>query len=345
MKLFFNRLQVLSKRSLINPAMYVMAGAIIILALLVIFVPEKETSAYIPVAILNEDNSDETEKIVDELCSMNSVFSFYEVDDEEELYKDIASGKANTAYIFPKNFIEHLNDKGRKYDVKQVTTPASSFMFLSREEVFDKFYEYSCRQVIVDTMSEYGYEISIHDPDLERLFGIYIEDQSLFALESIEGTVYDAITRSEKIPIPLYKFAGFFIFTAALLGALAFLNDQDNRIYMRFKLIERIYLGLIQVAVFSFPAAIVSFVCFLVSGTEFDPLHVILYTLIVTLIAFAVGTVMTLIPIRTARSKIFSAILPVYLILSFLFSGILMDLTNFGAALRTLSRLFPPSMF
>lgn len=345
MKLFFNRLQVLSKRSLINPAMYVMAGAIIILALLVIFVPEKETSAYIPVAILNEDNSDETEKIVDELCSMNSVFSFYEVDDEEELYKDIASGKANTAYIFPKNFIEHLNDKGRKYDVKQVTTPASSFMFLSREEVFDKFYEYSCRQIIVDTMSEYGYEISIHDPDLERLFGIYIEDQSLFALESIEGTVYDAITRSEKIPIPLYKFAGFFIFTAALLGALAFLNDQDNRIYMRFKLIERIYLGLIQVAVFTFPAAIVSIICFLVSGTEFDPLHVILYTLIVTLIAFAVGTVMTLIPIRTARSKIFSAILPVYLILSFLFSGILMDLTNFGAALRTLSRLFPPSMF
>ena len=345
MKLFFNRLQVLSKRSLINPAMYVMAGAIIILALLVIFVPEKETSAYIPVAILNEDNSDETEKIVDELCSMNSVFSFYEVDDEEELYKDIASGKANTAYIFPKNFIEHLNDKGRKYDVKQVTTPASSFMFLSREEVFDKFYEYSCRQIIVDTMSEYGYEISIHDPDLERLFGIYIEDQSLFALESVEGTVYDAITRSEKIPIPLYKFAGFFIFTAALLGALAFLNDQDNRIYMRFKLIERIYLGLIQVAVFTFPAAIVSIVCFLVSGTEFDPLHVILYTLIVTLIAFAVGTVMTLIPIRTARSKIFSAILPVYLILSFLFSGILMDLTNFGAALRTLSRLFPPSMF
>lgn len=345
MKLFFNRLQVLSKRSLINPAMYVMAGAIIILALLVIFVPEKETSAYIPVAILNEDNSDETEKIVDELCSMNSVFSFYEVDDEEELYKDIASGKANTAYIFPKNFIEHLNDKGRKYDVKQVTTPASSFMFLSREEIFDKFYEYSCRQIIVDTMSEYGYEISIHNPDLERLFGIYIEDQSLFALESIEGTVYDAITRSEKIPIPLYKFAGFFIFTAALLGALAFLNDQDNRIYMRFKLIERIYLGLIQVAVFTFPAAIVSIACFLVSGTEFDPLHVILYTLIVTLIAFAVGTVMTLIPIRTARSKIFSAILPVYLILSFLFSGILMDLTNFGAALRTLSRLFPPSMF
>ena len=345
MKLFLNRLQVLSKRSLINPAMYVMAGAIIILALLVIFVPEKETSAYIPIAILNEDNSDETEEIVEELCSMNSVFSFYEVDDEEELYKDIASGKANTAYIFPKGFIEHLNDKGRKYDVKQVTTPASGFMFLSREEVFDKFYEYSCRQVIVDTMSDYGYEISIHDPDLERLFGIYIEDQSLFALESVEGTVYDAITRSEKIPIPLYKFAGFFIFTAALLGALAFLNDQDNRIYMRFKLIERIYLGLIQVAVFTFPAAIVSIVCFLVSRTEFDPLHVILYTLLVTLIAFVVGTVMTLIPIRTARSKIFSAILPVYLILSFLFSGILMDLTNFGAALRTLSRLFPPSMF
>ena len=58
-----------------------------------------------------------------------------------------------------------------------------------------------------------------------------------------------------------------------------------------------------------------------------------------------VGDKVALLPIRTARSKIFSAILPVYLILSFLFSGVLMDLTNFGTALRTLSRLFPPSMF
>ena len=53
MKLFLNRLFVLSKRSLINPAMYVMSFILIVLALLVIFVPEKETSVYIPVALLN----------------------------------------------------------------------------------------------------------------------------------------------------------------------------------------------------------------------------------------------------------------------------------------------------
>ena len=98
-------------------------------------------------------------------------------------------------------------------------------------------------------------------------------------------------------------------------------------------------------AVFTLPAAIVSVICFLVSRTQFSPLHVLVYTLLVTLIAFAAGTVMTLIPIRTARSRIFSSILPVYLILSFLFSGILMDLTNFGTALKTLASFFPPSMF
>lgn len=345
MKLFLNRLSVLAKRSLINPAMYVMVGVILLMALLVIFVPEKETSVYIPVAILNEDNSPETDDIVYHLCTMNSIFHFYEVDDEEELYKDLASGKANTAYIFPKKFLEHLTDKGVKYDVKQVSTPASSFIFLSREEVFGSFYSYSAREIIVQTFASHGYEVDAHDPELERLFGKYIDDQYLFALESIEGTVYNAITRSEKVPIPLYKFAGFFIFTAALLGTLAFLSDQDNRIYLRFGLIARIYLGLIQVAVFTFPAMVISILCFLISRTEFSILHVTVYTLLVTLIAFAAGTVMTLLPIRTARSKIFSSILPVYLILSFLFSGILMDLTNFGTALRTLSRLFPPSMF
>ena len=345
MKLFLNRLQVLSKRSFINPAMYIMAGVIILMALLVIFVPEKETSVYIPVALLNEDSSEETEDIIDELCTRNSIFHFYEVDDEEALYKDLASGKANTAYIFPKDFISNLTNSRSRYDVKQVTTPASSFIFLSREEVFGRFYAYSARQIISDTFHSYGYEVDIRDPEIERLFDKYLKDESLFALESVEGTVYNVITRSEKVPIPLYKFAGFFIFTAALLGALAFLNDQDNRIYLRFRLIERIYLGLIQVAVFTVPAMLISVLCFLVSRTEFSILHVLLYTLFVTLIAFVLGTLMTVLPIRSARSKIFSAGLPVYLILSFLFSGILMDLTNFGTELRTLSRLFPPSMF
>ncbi|MBR3278653.1 MAG: ABC transporter permease [Lachnospiraceae bacterium] len=345
MRLFFNRLAVLTKRSFINPAMYVMAGVILLMTLLVILVPEKETSVYIPVALLNKDNSPETEEIVDSLCSRNSIFHFYEIDDEDELYRDLASGKANTAYIFPCGFIEHVTDKGTKYDVQQVSTPASSFIFLSREEVFESFYSYSARDIIIQTFASHGYEVDAHDPVLEELFGKYIDSQYLFALESVEGTVYNAITRSEKVPIPLYKFAGFFIFTAALLGTLAFLNDQDNRIYLRFGLAERIYLGLIQVAVFTFPAMIMSVICFLISRTEFSLLHVILYTFFVTLIALAAGTVMTLIPIRTSRSKIFSSVLPVYLILSFLFSGILMDLTNFGTALRTLSRLFPPSMF
>lgn len=81
MRLFLNRLSVLAKRSLINPAMYVMSAVIILMALLVIFVPEKETSIYIPVAVLNEDSSEDTKNIVDDLCSMNSIFHFYEVDD------------------------------------------------------------------------------------------------------------------------------------------------------------------------------------------------------------------------------------------------------------------------
>ena len=276
---------------------------------------------------------------------MNSIFDFYETDDEEELYKDLASGKANTGYIFPKGFTENLTGSGYRYDVRQVETPASTFVFLSREEVFRCFYEYSARQIISDTFAEYGYEVDAHDPLIMELYGKYINVQSLFALESIEGEVYNVITRSEKVPIPLYKFAGFFIFTAALLGALAFLSDQDNRIYLRFRLFERIYLGLIQVAVFTFPALLITLICFLVSGTEFDPVHVTVYTVLVTILAFAVSTVMSVLPLRISRSKLFSAVLPVYLILSFLFSGVLVDLANFSTELKALSRLFPPSMF
>lgn len=345
MRLFLNRLSVLTKRSLINPAMYVMCAVIIVMALLVIFVPEKETSVYVPVAVLNEDNSSDTNRIMDDLVTMNSIFHFYEVFDEDELYKDLASGKANTGYIFPKGFSEHLLDNGTRYDIRQVETPASTFSFLSRDEVFRKVYAYCAREVISDTFAQYGYEVDAHDPDIERLFGKYVSDRTLFALESVEGQYYNAITRSEKVPIPLYKFAGFFIFTAALLGTLAFLNDQDNRIYLRFRLIERIYLGLIQIFVFTFPAFVISLICFLASGTEFSPVRVIVYTVAVSLFAFVFGTMLTLLPIRSTRSRLFSSMLPVYLILAFLFSGVLLDVSNLGPTFVILSRLFPPSMF
>ncbi len=345
MRLFLNRFTVLCKRSLINPAMYIMGAVILLMTLLVIFVPDKETSVYIPVAVLNEDRSDFTENIVDYLCTKNSIFNFYEVDDEDELYEDLASGKANNAYIFPKGFSEHLTDGNNHYKIQQISTPASSFIFLAREEVFISFYDESSKELIRDAYAERGYTVDPHGPEIESLFEKWLDEDYLFALASVEGTVYNEITHSEKVPIPLYKFAGFFIFVASLLGVLAFLNDQDNLIYMRFGLVERIYLGLIQVGVFTFPAMIMSIICFLVSKTEFSPIHVIVYTLLVTLIAFVVGTILTVLPIRTARSKIFSAVLPVYLILSFIFSGILLDLTNFGTALRTLSRFFPPSMF
>ena len=345
MRLFLNRFSVLAKRSLINPAMYVMCAVIIIMALLVIFVPEKETSVYIPVAILNEDNSEDSEKIVDSLLSTNSIFQFYEVDDEDELYKDLASGKANTGYIFPGNFTEHLMDNGTRYDVRQVETPASSFSFLSKEEVFRSFYSICAKQIISDTFAEYGYEADPHDPEIERLFEKLVADRSLFALESVNGQFYNPITKSEKVPIPLYKFAGFFIFTAALLGTLAFLNDQDNRIYLRFGLFERIYLGLIQISVFTVPSMVISMICFIMSGTEFSPVRVIIYTALVTLSAFVFGTILTLLPIRSTRSRLFSSILPVYLILSFLFSGVLLDVANLDPTFVILSKLFPPSMF
>ena len=47
MRLFLNRLSVLAKRSFINPAMYVMSAVILLMALLVIFVPEKDTYIYL----------------------------------------------------------------------------------------------------------------------------------------------------------------------------------------------------------------------------------------------------------------------------------------------------------
>ena len=346
MKLFMNRMIVIIKRCMLSPFMYVMAAVLITLALFCILIPESEKSAYLPVAILNNDDNEETAKIVEEICDMRSVFNFYEVDSEEEMYDDLAQGKANTGFVIPEDFLERSTGPKKAHEIAVITTPSSGLTSLAIEEVFERFFRHNALTILEYTLEDYGYNEDGSDNDkLTDIYYGYIEGDDIYVLTGLQGEEYNEITKSEKIEIPLYKFAGLFIYAACLLGLLSFLTDVDNRIYLRFGKFQKIYMSLIQIAVYAVPITILSMICFIASGTDFSPVNVILYTLSVIALAFVAGIVFIVLPIRVSPAKVLSAILPVYLILCFLFGGILFDLASFSRFLKNICMLFPPHYF
>ena len=344
MKIFLNRLLLSAKRSFLNPYIYGMAFILIALAGVSVAMPANKSSAYIPVAILNLDDSEDTAAAVEALCDMGSVFEFYEVESEAEMYSDIAAGKCNTGFILPEGLMESSGNMRRMPEITVIETPSSTLPLMSSEEIFMKLFPYFAVHVLTETVD--SSDLSFPEDYKEaarRIFDTYIEGNTIYKLET--DTDYNEITNVEKIPIPVYKFAGFFLWMAALLGALSYLNDCDNKLYLRMSKGGRFFMGLILPTVHVVPVMVISVISFLIAGVEFDLLHVVIYSLAIIIVAFIVAAFVAMLPGRTGKSGMFAAVLPTYLILSFLFGGVLINLSVYSPVLRTLSMIFPPYFF
>ena len=346
MRLFFNRLRLSAKRSFLNPYIYGMAFILIALAVVSVAMPSQKSSAYIPVAILNLDEDSSTEAAVEELCGMGSIFDFYEVESESQMYSDLASGRANTGFIIPDDLMAESAVMRRMPKISVITTPSSTLPLMSSEEVFMKLFPHFALRVMEAAID--GSDVNVpsdYSSALSALFDSYLDSNAIYRLESLESIEYNEISTSEKIAVPVYKFAGFFLWMAALLGALSYLNDCDNKLYVRMTKTGRFFMGLILPAAHVIPVVVISVISLLICGAPFSMIHILVYSLAVILVSFVIASVIAALPFYGKKSGLFAAVLPTYLILSFLFGGVLMNLSVYSPILRTVSMLFPPYFF
>ena len=104
-------------------------------------------------------------------------------------------------------------------------------------------------------------------------------------------------------------------------------------------------MGLILPAVHVIPVMLISIVSFLIAGLDFSFIHVLIYSLAVIFVAFIVASIVAALPGQAKKSSMFAAVLPTYLILSFLFGGVIINVSVYSPILKTLSMLFPPFFF
>jgi len=346
MRLFLNRLHVLFKRVLKNPIMYFMTAVLLVLSVLSVVMPEEKSSSYIPVAILNKDESDESSDVVKDLTDNPSVFRFYEVESNDELYEAITSGEAQIGFILPGEIIEEAVSVNETPEVEVIVTSSSTLVSLAEEEVFNSLFRHIAYTITEDIIA--GSLSVTGEEDLSRIkeiYDFYISGFGIYHLTSLDGTTYGNLTESSKIEIPVYKFAGLFIFVAAILGILASMRDADNGIYLRMNRMEKIVTGFSMIMVYELPMTLISVLMFVLFGISFDAVHVIIYSLAVPALSLIVIAVLNILPIRTGRARILSAVLPTYLLLTVIFSEIFFKISYIAPALRFMGLLFPPFYF
>ncbi len=345
MKLFLNRLQVMLKRNLKQPISILMLLLLLVLTFLYTRIPAKEKTANIPVAILNLDTSGEGERFTNDLLTKKSIYAFYTVSSEEELYNAILSGEANMGYLIPADFFASCTSLSTIQQIHVYTTEGTLLHSLANEEVYSSFYRYAAPLIVKEAAaadSEYStLDPAVRDEEIDRIYEAYMEGDQIFTVEDVTGDKYNTETSQEAIELPIRKLAGFFIFTTALLGVAAYLTDYEHKLYFTLSTGQRISLKLIQILTAVLPISLVSFLCLLLiqempAGKLL--LHVLLYTLVVVLLAFVLSLLFK-------KSTSFYKVLPVILIFALLFGGIFFDLSDYDSRLKAISMLFLPYYF
>ena len=353
MKLSLQRFMIMEKRILKQPFIYIMAGVLIMLSVIYRLVPAEEKSASIPVAVLCLDKSPEASEMMEDIYLINSVFKYYSVADEDEMYAAIVGGKADSGFIIPESYLARSTSVFDQQDIRVITTEGSVFPSLAADELFSVIFKYSAFKILEKTMqdediySELTSEGGNFTMDelmqlMKETYDNYISGGSIFHIEDISGGKYSEITDSVPIDIPIRKIGGFFIFAAALLGAATFLNDKDNGLFLRMTIGGRLFMRFTDILTLTTPVSLLAYLSILICYPEEAApallVHVIIYMIISSAFAFLLSLIIR-------KSTLMKGVLPVYLVLTIIFGGIFFDLSGFSDSLKLISGLFIPYYF
>jgi Sodium:dicarboxylate symporter family. len=328
-----------------------MAAVLLVLALLNRFIPDSQKSASVPVAILCFDNSASGEAAVSDIVNMNSIYKYYRVSSSDEMYQDIASGKADSGFIIPADYFKNCTSYLNLKDIRIIINEGSTFPSLAADEVYSIIFKYSVAEILDDTIksSDVYKDYTTADLTLDNIsentvsaYKEYISGDSIFHVEDISGGKYNELTNSQPIDIPVRKLSGFFILAAALLGLLNFIIDKESGLFIRMTTGEHLFMRLIEVLVLMLPVSIISYIAILTAHPGEGALQMLVHTLLYSL-GVCLFTLIVSIIIR--KSTLMKGVLPVYLILALVFSGAFFDLSGYNGIISFISGLFPTYYF
>ena len=299
-----------------------MAAVLVMLAILSRIIPESEKSTSIPVAVLCLDTSEDASDTVSDILTMNSIFDYYTVSSSDEMYHDIASGKADSGFIIPEDYYEIYSVIFR-YSAARILRDT-----IETEEIYGEYSDkYTTDEIADFTLENYDQIIS---------------GDGIFHVEDISGGKYNELSIKQSVELPVKKLSAFFILTAALIGLLNFMNDKEYRLFIRMSGFGQFFMKLFEILALMLPVSIISYIAILVACPDEKPIllliHMLAYLLIVCIFSFVIGLIIR-------KSTLLKGVLPVYLILTLIFGGIFIDLSGFSALIRIISGLFPTFYF
>mgnify|MGYP003295431566 CR=1 FL=1 len=294
-----NRFIALTKRILCKKMYIALLALIIVITGVYKLLPAKSQSADIKVALYSEESSNYYDELITHLEDLNSIYTFYTVDTEEVLLKDVKSGYAECGYVIPEGFfIDYTLGTAWDNSITLYVTPSSTFHTVINETIFSALLSVCAEDVLLHAVNNPEWNQELKD-GLEH----YRNSQDVFTIADTTSEEFTFENMVYHIDLPITEIVSVLLLFAGLLGLLLFLHDQEKKIYVSLPKKELSQVKALSILTSILPVALVGIISL---GISFGfGLH------LVALLSFVITMVLSLI-IR--KSTLLEKVLPLIML-------------------------------
>ena len=329
MRKIFTWYYLLNKRTLKNYSYIVLFLLLPLLAFSLKIISLRDSSV-LKVGLYTDANSGLSKDIIKELIKEDSIINFIEYKDEESAYEDLQV-KLDALWILPDDLVEAINNNlyKKKHVVKVIEARKSSILGISREKLFAKLYPYISKALYKKYMEEKFPYLKDNKEGEEELDAYYearkINDDIIEFVSLDKDGYIEKKTDKSFILSPLRGFLAIWLFLVAMISAMFYKKDIDAGLWVWIDRRLKSAFSFLYIIAITSTAALIMLVAIYVSG-----LGIALYKEVVSLFFYviALALVSNILRVIFNNIYIYSAFIPVILIVSVILSPIFIDLSR-----------------
>jgi len=287
-------------------------------------------SSVLKVGLYTDANSGLSKDIIKEFIKEDSIINFIEYKDEESAYEDLQA-KLDALWILPDDLAEAINNNlyKKKHVVKVIEARKSSILGISREKLFAKLYPYISKALYKKYMEEKFPYLKDNKEGEEELDAYYearkIDDDTIEFVSLDKDGYIEKKTDKSFILSPLRGFLAIWLFLVAMISAMFYKKDIDAGLWVWIDRRLKSAFSFLYILAITSTAALIMLVAIYVSG-----LGIALYKEVVSLFFYVIALALVSNILRAIFNNIYiySAFIPVILIVSVILSPIFIDLSR-----------------
>lgn len=318
-------------KSYIKSPLFLFVMIIFILTAL-IAKPASVTDDKVYVSVLFTGDNDSFKKNILNTFKENSSIGFIEYTDIDAFKDSVTSRRSECGYIIPSDLNENLLSGNKDVFITTYISPSSVMTPVINEAVYaavfnelapGALYDYLLKYSSVkDDMTDVSYE------DTYDLYKHFLRSGDTFSVNILLDEESGTQGRSSG-SINVRGIFSLLSLCGAFAGALKFYGIKDNAFF------NSIFCRLSCILTPLFINVFISDIFSVISGRDLYPIRSMNFILTTAVMIYALSLI---IKSRT----LFSAFIPVYLILCLIFTPVFIDVINFLPSLRFITYLFTP---